>query len=72
MTLRDQGQKNILLRGLAYAPLFYAIVQAERALVGRPFAWWSETHFWIAVVVPVVFTTITSIQYTRANERPKR
>jgi hypothetical protein len=72
MTLPDQGAKKIVLRGLAYIPLFYAIVQAERAVAGRSFTWWSETHFWIAVVVPVLVTIIGLIQDRRADERSKR
>jgi hypothetical protein len=72
MTLRDQGERKILLRGLAYVPLFYAIVQAERAVVGHPFVWWSDTHFWVAVVTPVLMTIIALIQYRRANGHPIR
>jgi hypothetical protein len=72
MTPRDQGERKILLRGLVYIPLFYAIVQAERAVVGHPFVWWSDTHFWIGVVVPVLMTIFTLILYRRADEHSRR
>lgn len=72
MMQRDQGAQKILLRGLAYVPLFYAIVQAEQLLVGKPFVWFSQTHFFIAVLAPVLITIIELIRYRRTNERFER
>jgi hypothetical protein len=70
--LRDRGAQKIVLRGFAYVPLFYAIVQAEQALVGKPLVWFGELHFFIAIFMPLVFTIGLLIQYRRSHERVRR
>jgi hypothetical protein len=66
---RDTPTK-ILLRGLVYVIVFYAIVQAEQFAVGRPFEWFGETQFFVAVFIPAIVTLGTLIRYR--NVRPPR
>jgi len=70
---QGESTRTIVLRGLSFIPLFYAIVQAEQWLVGKPFEWFGELHFLIAVFMPVVIVSGELIlQRRRNNERPKR
>jgi hypothetical protein len=70
--LQADSPRKIVLRGLAFIPLFYAIVQAEQWLVGKPYEWFGDTHFIVAVFMPVLLTVVQLLQYRRIHEHPKR
>jgi hypothetical protein len=69
--LQDESSRKIVLRGLAFIPLAYAIVQAEQWLVGKPYEWFGDTQFIVAVFMPVLLTIVQLLQYRRFHERPK-
>ena len=70
--LPDRGAQRIVLRGFAYVPLFYAIVQAEQLLVGKPLVWFGGLHFYVAILIPLLITIVMLFQHRRVQERVRR